>query len=182
MGEENENPGVIVTERLDLLPLLPAHSGEMAAVLSDPALYAFTGGEPPAAAELLSRYQRWAAGSGDPAVTWCNWALRLRAEGCLAGTVQATITGPPAHRAADVAWVVGTPWQGRGIAKEAARGLVSWLRQHAVRTVAAYIHPDHRASAAVAAAAGLAPTSEMHDGEVRWCLRLPCVPRTGGKA
>jgi RimJ/RimL family protein N-acetyltransferase len=27
----------------------------------------------------------------------------------------------------EIAWVVGTPWQGRGIATEVARGLVDWL-------------------------------------------------------
>jgi RimJ/RimL family protein N-acetyltransferase len=64
--------------------------------------------------------------------------------------------------------VVGTPWQGRGIASEAATALVTWLEQQSVSRVIAHVHPDHRASAAVAAAAGLAPTDEWHDGEARW--------------
>ena len=42
--------------------------------------------------------------------------LRQRAEDCLTGTVQATVS----DGTAEIAWVVGTPWQGRGIAKEAA--------------------------------------------------------------
>jgi RimJ/RimL family protein N-acetyltransferase len=58
---------------------------------------------------------------------------------------------------AEIAWVVGTPWQGQGIATEAARALVAWLRNRSVRTVIAHIHPRHHASAAVAAAAGLTP-------------------------
>ncbi|ELS53492.1 hypothetical protein STVIR_5560 [Streptomyces viridochromogenes Tue57] len=68
------------------------------------------------------------------------------------GTVQATVTE---DRTAEIAWVVGTPRQGRGFASEAARGLVARLERQAVRTVVAHIHPDHPASAAVTAAAGL---------------------------
>ncbi|WP_258952776.1 GNAT family N-acetyltransferase [Lentzea californiensis] len=96
---------------------------------------------------------------------------RLRDEDRLTGTVQATITH--ADESAEIAWVVGTPWQGRGIAREAARGLVTWLATQPVRIVIAHVHPDHHASAAVAAAAGLTATDEVHDGETRWLLRLP---------
>lgn len=136
----------------------------MAAVLSDPALHTFTGGAPLTPAALRTRYERLVAGSPDPAVSWLNWVLRLRAEARLTGTVQATVTGS----GAEIAWVVGAPWQGRGLASEAARGLVSWLGEQAVPTVVAHIHPDHRASAAVATAAGLTPTDEWQDGEIRW--------------
>ncbi|MET7724874.1 GNAT family N-acetyltransferase [Streptomyces mirabilis] len=157
------------TARLDLLPLRVEHAGEMAEVLSDPALHTFIGGTPATPEALRSRYERLAAGSPDPAVVWCNWVLRLREEGCLVGTVQATVTG----EVAEIAWVVGTPWQGRGFAGEAARGLVGRLGEEpGVRTVVAHVHPDHRASAAVATAAGLAPTDRYQDGEVRWELPL----------
>ncbi len=54
----------------------------------------------------------------------------------------------------------------------AARGLVAWLGQQSVRTVIAHIHPGHRASAAVAAAAGLSPADYAQDGEIRWQLTL----------
>ncbi|MDX6345309.1 MAG: hypothetical protein QOF84_99 [Streptomyces sp.] len=153
------------TRRLDLLPLRVAHAEEMAAVLSDPALHGFIGGAPATPQALRERYERLVAGSPDPAVTWLNWVVRLRAEDCLTGTVQATVT----DGTAEIAWVVGTPWQGRGIATEAAGALVGWLgEQQGVRTVVAHVHPDHAASAAVAAAAGLAPTDRWLDGEVRW--------------
>ncbi|MFD6167413.1 hypothetical protein [Streptomyces coeruleorubidus] len=39
-----------------------------------------------------------------------------------------------------------------------------------MQTITAHIHLDHLASAAVAAAAGLAATEEEQDGEVRWRL------------
>ncbi|MGY0057039.1 GNAT family N-acetyltransferase [Streptomyces sp. LZ34] len=158
----------IGTERLDLLPLHVEHAEEMAAVLSDPALHAFIGGTPDSPPALRSRYQRMTAGSPDPAVSWLNWVIRLRDEACLTGTVQATISPSGHGHCAEIAWVVGTPWQGRGIATEAARGLIDWLGRQPVRTVVAHIHPEHRASAAVAEAAGLTPTDEWHEGEIRW--------------
>ncbi|ANZ34879.1 GNAT family N-acetyltransferase [Lentzea guizhouensis] len=155
---------MISTDRLDLLPLRVEHAAEMAEVLSDPVLHTFIGGAALTPDELHARYERLAAGFPDPAERWLNWVIALRAEGSLVGTVQATI----ADRTAEIAWVVGTPWQGRGIAGEAARALVAWLATQPVHTVVAHVHPDHHASAAVAASAGLTATGELHDGEVRW--------------
>lgn len=164
-------PEPFVTARLDVLPLRVAYADEMAAVLGDPALHTYTGGTPETADELRARYGRQTAGSPDPAVRWWNWVLRVRGEGRLAGYVQATVDVPGAE--AEIAWVVGTRWQGRGYAKEAAAGLVAHLLAAgpgtgAVRTVLAHIHPDHDASAAVAGAAGLAPTEQWCEGERRW--------------
>ncbi|MFF1409633.1 GNAT family N-acetyltransferase [Streptomyces sp. NPDC058289] len=154
----------ISTRRLTLLPLRVEHAEEMAAVLSDPDLYAFIGGEPPTVAALRARYERLAAGSPDPGVCWRNWVIRLDEEDCLTGTVQATVTGD----VAEIAWVVGTPWQRRGIAHEATSAMKGWLFLSKVRTVVAHIHPDHAASAAVAEGVGLEPTDRWQDGEVRW--------------
>ncbi|MEF9883350.1 GNAT family N-acetyltransferase [Streptomyces sp. P9-A4] len=156
------------TRRLDLVPLAVAHADEMARVLADPALHTFIGGAPLTAPELRARYERLSAGSPDPATVWCNWVVRLRDEDRLTGTVQATVTD--GGRVAEVAWVTGTEWQGRGIAREAAGGLVAALVEQGVRTVVAHVHPDHEASAAVARAAGLTPTDEEQDGEVRFRL------------
>jgi RimJ/RimL family protein N-acetyltransferase len=160
-----EEAEIITTRRLDLLPLAVEHADEMAAVLSDPALHAFIGGVPDTPQTLRARYERMTAGSPDPAVSWLNWVVRLRDEDCLTGTVQATIGPGPV---AEIAWVVGTAWQGRGIATEAARGLVGRLDRWPVPTIVAHIHPAHHASAAVASAAGLTPTAEWQDGEIRW--------------
>lgn len=162
----------IATARLDLLPLRVEHAAEMAGVLGDPRLHDFIGGEPETPEGLRARYERLAAGSTHPWVCWLNWVVLLRSEGCLTGTVQATVSGSRYGPVAEVAWVVGTGWQGRGIAREAARCLVGWLERQGVRTVLAHIHPDHAASAAVAAAAGLMPTGERYEGEVQWRLSL----------
>lgn len=160
----------IAAQRLDLVPLRVAHADEMTAVLADPKLYTYTGGSPPTPAALRTRYERLVAGSPDPTVYWCNWVIRLRGPACLAGTVQATIHTDADQPTAEIAWVVGTSWQRQGIATEAARALVDWLRRLPIHTVIAHVHPDHHASAAVAAAAGLVRTDRWQDGERRWHL------------
>ena len=163
----------IGTTRLQLVPIEPGHADEMAAVLSDPALHEFTGGAPLGPDALRERYRRLAAGAPEPGVIWGNWVIRDRQSGRLAGYVQATITAGEDGGQAEVAWVVGTAWQGRGLATEAARGLIGWLAGSGVATIVAHIHPDHHASAAVAATVGLRPTGGWHDGERRWQRSLP---------
>ncbi len=160
----------MATPRLDLLPLAVGHAPEMAEVLSDQALHQFTGGRPDTPEELLARYRRLTAGSPDPDVVWWNWVVRVRAEGRLAGTVQATVSGASGRgpRTAELAWVIGTAWQGRGYATEAARALAGRLADEGVAELVAHIDPEHAASAAVAAAVGLRPTDRFHDGERRW--------------
>lgn len=154
---------MIRTARLELLPLRVEHAEEMAAVLADPALHTFIGGAPSTVDQLRIRYRHLVAGSPDPAITWLNWVISL--DGRLTGTVQATLGPGPT---AEIAWLVGTAWQGRGIAKEAARGLVEWLGRQSIRTVVAHVHPDHHASIAVAEAAGLVATDAWQDGERRF--------------
>ena len=157
------------TGRLDLEPLTADHAAELAPVLADVALHEFTGGAPLDAAALAERYARLAARrSPDGRQLWGNWVMRVRDTGLAVGTVQVTLpAGGPAAGPAEVGWVVGVRAQGRGYAKDAARGLVAMLRE-AGWTVAAYIHPAHLASQRVARAAGLSPAGEARDGEVRW--------------
>jgi RimJ/RimL family protein N-acetyltransferase len=165
---------LVTARQLTLVPLRAEHATEMAVVLADPDLYTFTGGTPPTRQDLRARYERWLAGSPDPAVSWCNWVIQLHSSSRLAGMVQATISTSGDQPVAEVAWMVGRPWQGRGIATEAARALVAWLQRQSIRTVIAHIHPRNEASAAVAAAAGLTPTDHWQDGEITW--RLTTTP------
>jgi RimJ/RimL family protein N-acetyltransferase len=157
------------TERLDLEPLTADHAAELAPVLDDAALHEFIGGAPLPAPTLAQRYARLVARrSPDRHELWGNWVMRVRGTGLAVGTVQATMpAGGPGAGPAEVAWVVGLQAQGRGYAKEAASRLVALLRE-AGWTVIAHIHPAHLASQRVARAAGLSPTQEIQDGEVRW--------------
>jgi RimJ/RimL family protein N-acetyltransferase len=157
--------------RLVLEPLRVDHAGELVDVLSDAGLYAFTGGSPPSREELERRYARQVAGSGRPDEVWHNWVVRLGPEGPAMGYVQATLG--PEDGVAELAWVVGTQWQGRGIAREAARLVLEHLLAQGVRRVVAHVHPDHVASQRVAAALGLRPTPVVVDCEVEWRFEGP---------
>lgn len=158
---------MIATERLRLLPLRVEYADQMAEVLSDPSLYTFTGGEPPTVEALEARFRRQLAGPDKKDEQWLNWVVEY--DDNLIGYVQATVTGSTA----EIAWVIGTAWQGRGFAKEAARGLLTWLRAQEAQEIVAHIHPEHTASAAVAAAIGLARTDLLEDGEYVWSTAGP---------
>jgi RimJ/RimL family protein N-acetyltransferase len=139
----------------------------MAGVLGDQRLYEFIGGGPPTPGELHARYHRLAAGqSADGRQEWHNWIVRQHSDRRAVGTVQATLVDE--GLSAEIAWLIGVPWQGHGIASEAAQALVLWLGSRGVITITAHIHPDHHASANVAARAGLRPTEEFEDGERVW--------------
>lgn len=160
----------IRSARLSLVPLVAGDADEMVGVLSDAALYDFTGGSPPGLGELRARYTRLAAGrSPDGREEWRNWIIRREPGRTAVGYVQATILD--AGTRAEIAWVVGLDWQRQGFATEAARALVSWLEARGVTAVQAHIHPDHAASAAVARRAGLVPTGRFEDGEQLWVRR-----------
>ena len=164
------------TERLGLEPLVPGHAAELGPLLDDITLHEFTGGEPLSTASLAARYARLAhRRSGDGSRLWGNWLVRVRRTGMAVGTVQATMqAGGPGAGFAEVAWVVARQAQGRGYAREAARSLVARLHESGW-PVAAHIHPRHLASQHVARAAGLSPSSESRDGEIRWTSR-PEIP------
>jgi RimJ/RimL family protein N-acetyltransferase len=155
------------TERLVLSPLAVEDADEMVAVLADERMYEFTGGAPPTLEQLRERYRWLALGrSTDGAELWFNWIVRPLDGGAAVGAVQATVTADGTE--AEIAWEVGVPWQGRGIAAEASLAMVEWLVAHGVASIAAHVHPEHEASARVAARTGLAPTAELVDGEIVW--------------
>ncbi|ROP34888.1 RimJ/RimL family protein N-acetyltransferase [Saccharothrix texasensis] len=164
---------VVRTARLRVEPVRVAHAEEMAAVLGDPALYAIIGGAPPSADELVSRYSRWERPtSDDGGEGWLNWVVLRDEDGVAVGTVQATTTTGVNGLAAEVAWVIGVPFQGHGYATEAAAAVVGWLVDGGARDVHAHITPDHPASEAVARRIGMRATGEFRDdGEQRWRWR-----------
>ena len=157
----------IGTPRLRLEPLAPAHAAPLAAALADAALYAVIGGEPPTIAATGERIERLLLGPADGRAAWCNWAVTERDGGTVVGTVQATVDiEPPAT--ARVAWIVGTPWQRRGYASEAATALTNWLWLAGVSRIEATVVNGHGPSEAVARAAGLDLTDRVDNGERVW--------------
>ena len=160
-------------DRLVLEPLRVEHAAEMAdGALRRAPCSPSPAGRRPSRVVLEQRYARQVAGSGDPAEEWHNWVVRLGDAGPAVGYVQATVA--PGDHTAELAWVVGTPWQGRGIAREAAALVLEHLlARDEVTRVVAHVHPDHAASQRVAGALGLTPTERLVDGEVEWLLERP---------
>ena len=161
-------PATITTDRLVLVPLRRADADTMVEVLDDEHLHEFIGGHPARHADLRRRYERLVEGSGNPDEIWLNWIVRDGTDHRPMGTVQATVTRRGPGWGATVAWVIGTPWQGRGFATEAAQALVGWLHGQGASAVSAHIHPAHHASEKVAERAGLTPTADYADGERVW--------------
>lgn len=158
------------TERLRLTPLQVSDATEMVSVLSDEALYSFTGGHPPDLGELEARYRAQVAGPASRDETWHNWIIRLVDGDEAIGFAQATVNGDEA----ELAWLVRVDRQGQRFATEAALAVRDWLVDSGSRLLMAHIHPEHLASGRVAAALGLAPTGVMDaDGEQIWERRLP---------
>lgn len=114
---------------------------------------------------LVSLYRSQVVGPPEGDEDWHNWILRLREAETAIGFVQATVV---ADRA-DIAWLVGVKWQGKGFATEASLAIRDWLASLGVEHFRAHIHPGHAISGRVAAAVGMSATDEVDDdGEVIW--------------
>jgi RimJ/RimL family protein N-acetyltransferase len=109
------------------------------------------------------------AGPRGSAFAWHTWIIRVADTDKPVGYVQATVNGDDS--VAELAWVVGMPWQGRGIASDAASAVVEFVDACGVERVIAHVHPGHVASQRVAARLGLVPTPRIVDGEVEWEAR-----------
>ncbi len=112
--------------------------------------------------------------SADGRQWWCNWIVTTGDDAHPVGYVQATAqSGPDTSDGAlqaELAWVIGSRHQGRGLATDAARGMVAFLTERGVTRFIAHIHPNHVASARVASRLGMHRTGDMLDGENQWML------------
>ena len=146
-----------------LHPLRVEDAEEMVHVLASPSLYTVTGGCPPTLDGLRARYAAQVRGSGRDDEEWRNWIVR--GDGVAVGFVQATMTGGTAT----LAWLIGEPWQGRGLASAAVADMCDQLWGEGIQRFEAWIAPGHAPSERVASRAGLERTGEIDDdGEVRW--------------
>ena len=140
-----------------LEPQCAAHAQEMFGVLSDPTIYEFEN-EPPESLEWLrDRFARLEnRRSADGRQQWLNWVIRLPSSR-LAGYVQATVYGD--GRAA-IAYVLGSQYWGRGLAREAVEAMIAELvRSCHVRTLSAVLKRDNVRSLRLLERLGFVPAS-----------------------
>lgn len=145
---------------------------ELYYLLREPALHQFTGRMPPTSSnDVRERTRVWERRhSPRQDELWLNWTLRLKLHGLAIGYVQTTVR----ERWADLAWVIGIPFQGKGYATEASGCAAAWIRDYfAVAELRAYIHPDHIASQRVATHVGLRPSGKIsEEDEEIWVTRF----------
>lgn len=152
-------------ENITVRPLRVQDASVMTRVLSSPSLYHYIGGRPPTEEELSRRYTAQVVGhSPEGSERWINSIVML--DGQPVGYVQATV--PVDGASAEISWVIGREWQGRGYAKQAARLLLDDLVDAGVSEVVAFIPPDHLASQHVACSLGMHQTDVVVEGETRW--------------
>ena len=104
----------ILTDRLSLEPVTVDDADDMAAIFADRRLYEFTGGEPTTLEGLRSTFARLAGARSASSTAQLNWVVRRRVDAKAVGMLQAIFTD--GGHAAEIAWVVGVPWQGQGLA------------------------------------------------------------------
>ncbi|MEO5699024.1 MAG: GNAT family N-acetyltransferase [Casimicrobiaceae bacterium] len=122
---------------LFLEPQVAAHADAMYPLLCDPLLYGFEGAPPVSIDALRERFTRLESRrSADGEELWLNWAVRLNT-GEIAGYVQATVR---TDGSALVAYVLGSRYWGRGIARRAVTAMLGELaRSYGVLRVVAIL-------------------------------------------
>jgi len=168
MPKVEQSEITISTLRLCLEPIMASHAKAMFSILSDRQLYRFTGEEPPESEVSLESRYRYLEGrkSPDESQLWLNWLVGLKENDTPIGYVQATVS----EFHADIAWVIGSDWQGNGYASEAALAMAQWLSTNGVTTIRACINPNHLASQRVASNVGLAKSEFVENDEDVWLL------------
>ena len=157
-------------ERIHLVPQGEEHAGEMFDVLNDSSLHQFTGGTPPESVHALrKRFARLATRmSPDQSEMWLNWVIITDETRHYIGYVQATVS----EMVADIAWVIGRAYQGKGYGTEAAGLMMAALKEAGIRSFTSHIRNDHLASQQLAAKLGLSVTGIVENGEDVWRLDL----------
>lgn len=156
------------SDRLLLSPMLCKDAEPLFGLLKEPSLHSFIGGRPPSNLEVLcdkiTLWEKRQSPAGDE--VWLNWTVRQKLDGVAVGYIQATIK----LNQAELAWVIGIPFQKQGYAVEATRTVLAWLMNHfKIRQLRANIHPDNLPSQSVAKHIGLQRTFEVtEEGENVW--------------
>ena len=161
------------TGRLRLDPVTRADADELRDLHADPELLRHPGRP----RHLDAGLETWLEAqetrtSPTGTALWLTWLLRPAAGGAALGQAQATVVAGEGGPQAELSWLLSRRAQGQGYATEAARAVAAWLGERLdVRRLHAHIAPGNAASERVAERLGLAPGSEVLDGERLWSGR-----------
>jgi [ribosomal protein S5]-alanine N-acetyltransferase len=164
----------VITERLELEALTPAHAEVLFHGLKDRRLYRFIDVEPPASVEMLRRrYERLATQrSPDGSETWLNWAVRKFCNQEYIGFVQATVAN---DGWASIAFVLFHDSWGQGYGKEAVAAMLTELQKaHGISRFRAFVNTRNRRSKALLQSLGFEPCGAKD-------AVLPAVGRPSGE-
>jgi len=109
------------TERLVIEPLAPEHATGLFAALDDLRVGTHIGGPDVTTLEALERRIAALLSAAPDGEEWRNWVVRH--DGIIVGRLEATLHDD----IAEVAYVFGPAWWGRGFATEGARWMVDHL-------------------------------------------------------
>ncbi len=182
---------VLVTPRLWIEPLLPAHAASLYECLQDERLYEFIPQDPPASLQALeARYRALSSRrSPDGREAWLNWALLTRRFGEYAGVLEATVHE---NLTATIAYMIFVPYQRLGFAAEGCSRLLAHLfEDYRVSVVMAEIDTRNAASIALVESLGFErvafhkdadPFKGTSSDEYRYELRERTFLRVGSPA
>lgn len=141
--------GAYATSRLRFEPLRLEHADALAAALCDPRVNAhFLSASPADAAALREDFAVKVAGSPHGGERWMDFAVRLG--DAWIGRVEATVQD--GH--AEIAYLLGPAWWGRGLGREAAGWIARWCVAEGVETLWGTVAPSNVRSARVLRALG----------------------------
>jgi RimJ/RimL family protein N-acetyltransferase len=108
--------------------------------------------------DVRRRIEHVLAGPDDPHQTWVNLTVR-EIDGPIIGRLEATVN--PGW--AEVAWILGAPWWGRGYGREAALWLADYLGDaFGISELWGTVHPENAASIALMWRLGMSEQAEPY--------------------
>lgn len=158
---------ILETERLTLRELTDADHERLYAIYRDPEVGRFLGGPPPPFGEYMRRvHQTWPGyyrkhGFG-------LWAVDRKEDGEMMGRIGLLAQEVDGEREVEVGYALGSAFQGRGYATEAARACRDWaFRALGVPRVISLIVPENERSIRVAERNGMTFWKEADHKGVR---------------
>lgn len=153
---------MIETPRLLLRAWREADKDEYVRIINTPAMMEHFGG--PQRREvhdaLIDRMIAAQARDGH-----CMWAVEERASGALAGICGVRIgghEGTPVPELLEIGWRIAEPWWGKGMAREAAEGSLTWSWANTARPfVAAWTNPANTRSWGLMLRLGMVRRAEL---------------------